>query len=282
MPSCAVQLGKIAMAPDIGKAGQSKHCGICCRPGRSKIIGMLGKGAVHQLAFSSRTGWPASFQMSTAMPSPGIAARRDTPAAPGCRGKTGDNIGAARNRRQLHIGLDVAVDIIKAFRHQRRAGGKSPAAHKSWLRAAYCPAWRRRRVLAEVPKWVPRSRANQSQQLAILGKRAAVKQQERGFAGQAADQPVPHHPAAGGEVKNRSPGRRSACSRCSFEMLQQRAARAVDNALGLAGGAAGKQDVQRVIERQAGKFNVAAGVWRQPTAQLTTPWPAPPLRLSPV
>ena len=45
-----------------------------------------------------------------------------------------------------------------------------------------------------------------------------------------------------------------------LDVLQQSAASAVHDALGDAGGAAGVEDIQRVIERYLGEFGLAAGL----------------------
>src|SRR3546814_6248521 len=43
--------------------------------------------------------------------------------------EAGDDVGAAGDRRQADVVLDVAVDVVEALRHQRRAGrGDEPHA----------------------------------------------------------------------------------------------------------------------------------------------------------
>ena len=83
----------------------------------------------------------------------------------------------------------------------------------------------------------------------------AVVEQERGAAGEPARQPVPHHPAAGGEVEQPVAFAYVAVQLVFLQVLQQRAARAVDDALGHAGGARGIQDVERMIEGQGGEID---------------------------
>src|SRR5690606_19831544 len=41
--------------------------------------------------------------------------------------EAGDDVGAAGDRGELQVGLDRAVDVIEAFRRQRRTGGEQRA-----------------------------------------------------------------------------------------------------------------------------------------------------------
>ena len=70
---------------------------------------------------------------------------------------------------------------------------------------------------------------------------------------QPADQPVPHHPAAGGEVEQGILALQVGVQAQLLDVLQQSAAGTVDNALGHAGGARRVEDVQRVVERNLSK-----------------------------
>jgi hypothetical protein len=54
------------------------------------------------------------------------------------------------------------------------------------------------------------------QDVAAADEGRAVVEQQRGAGGQAGDQPVPHHPAAGGEVEQAVAGFTSLCSWCSL------------------------------------------------------------------
>ncbi|MNH02851.1 hypothetical protein D3C79_620970 [compost metagenome] len=65
----------------------------------------------------------------------------------------------------------------------------------------------------------------------------AIVEHQSGAGGEGAHQPVPHHPAAGGEVEHPLPRLDVAVQLMLLEVLQQGAADAVDYALGFAGGA---------------------------------------------
>ena len=78
----------------------------------------------------------------------------------------------------------------------------------------------------------------------------AVVEQQRRARGQARDQPVPHHPAAGGEIEQPVAGLDVAVEPMLLQMLEQRAAGAVHDAFRHAGRARGIQDVERMVEGQ--------------------------------
>ena len=86
----------------------------------------------------------------------------------------------------------------------------------------------------------------------------AVVEQQRRARGQARDEPVPHHPAAGGEVEQPVARLDVAVQLVLLQVLQQRAAGAVHDALGHAGRARGIQDVERMVERQLREVDLAA------------------------
>ena len=77
----------------------------------------------------------------------------------------------------------------------------------------------------------------------------AVEEQQRRLRGERAHEPVPHHPAAGGEVEDAIPGLHVAMQQVLLQVHQQDAARAVHDALGHARCAARVEDVERVVER---------------------------------
>ena len=89
--------------------------------------------------------------------------------------------------------------------------------------------------------------------------RRAVVQYRGGADRQHRHQPVPHHPAAGGVVEQAVLAVQVGMQAVFLQVRQQYAARAMDDALGDAGGAAGIEDIQRVIERHRDKFGFAAG-----------------------
>ena len=85
--------------------------------------------------------------------------------------------------------------------------------------------------------------------------------------GQARNQPVPHHPAAGGEVEHPVAAVSGRVQLVFLQVLQQRAAGAVHDAFRRAGGARGEQDVERMVERQLREVDRARGVRREEVGQ---------------
>ena len=80
-----------------------------------------------------------------------------------------------------------------------------------------------------------------------VGRRPVV-QDQRGARGEDGDGPVPHHPASG-RVEAHAITRAEVTVQPSLDqVLDQHAPRAVHQALGLAGGAGGEEDVRRVVE----------------------------------
>ena len=80
----------------------------------------------------------------------------------------------------------------------------------------------------------------------------AVEQHHRRADGERGDQPVPHHPAARGEVEDPVVGSDIGMQRQLLQVLEQRAAGPVHHALGEPGRARGVHDAERMIERQVG------------------------------
>jgi hypothetical protein len=97
--------------------------------------------------------------------------------------------------------------------------------------------------------------------------RGAVVQHEARLRRKPREQQVPHHPVAGGVIEESVARSHVELQLVHLEARQQRAARAVHDALGLAGGAGGEQDVERVVERHLGVFDVARGKSAQPLLQ---------------
>jgi hypothetical protein len=83
----------------------------------------------------------------------------------------------------------------------------------------------------------------------------AVVKQDRGPAGQGGEEPVPHHPAAGGDVEDLVFPLEIAMDDQFLQVVDQDSTRALDHALGLAGGAGGKHDEHRMIEGQLLEFH---------------------------
>ena len=66
--------------------------------------------------------------------------------------------------------------------------------------------------------------------------------------------PVPHHPAAGGDVKDPVLALEIRMEDQLFQVVDQNAARPLDHALGLARGPGGKHDEDRMVEGQLFKL----------------------------
>ena len=90
-------------------------------------------------------------------------------------------------------------------------------------------------------------------------KRIAVVKHQGGAGGQGTDQPVPHHPAAGGEVKDRVLTGETGMQDQFFEMMDQDAAGTLHHAFGQAGGARGIHHVEGVIKRQLLELDLQTG-----------------------
>ncbi|MNF90712.1 hypothetical protein D3C84_732900 [compost metagenome] len=90
--------------------------------------------------------------------------------------------------------------------------------------------------------------------------RRAVVEHQCGADCQATDQPVPHHPAAGGVVEQHVVRAQVVVQAVFLQVLQQHTASTVHDALGHAGGAAGVKNVQRLVEGQRGELRFATGL----------------------
>ena len=119
------------------------------------------------------------------------------------------------------------------------------------MRAGESPAFLQASIyLAEVPKTVDALVLRQIEQHRLRRERRAVEQHQRRARADAGGEPVPHHPAAGGEIEQPLAGAQVALQPVFLHMLQQRAAGAVHDAFRHAGGARRKQNIERMIERQ--------------------------------
>ena len=86
--------------------------------------------------------------------------------------------------------------------------------------------------------------------------RRAVVEHDGAAARQPADQPVPHHPAAGGEVEQPIIPAEIRVELVLLEMLDEGAADPVDDALGLSGGSGRVHDVQRIVKSALGESEI--------------------------
>ena len=104
---------------------------------------------------------------------------------------------------------------------------------------------------AEVPNRVIAVSSARSNSAAAVGMdRRSVVEHQRRLRGERRHQPVPHHPAAGGEVEDSIAAADVAVELMLFQVLDQRPAGAMHDALGDAGRARRKHDVERMVERE--------------------------------
>ena len=154
--------------------------------------------------------------------------------------EAGNDIGATGYGRQAQVPFDIFVNIVEALGRQHRTGRGDAAqcrqvefTHGLESRIFHCID-----VLG---------RGAENGQIDILGiapqdftigvKRRTVIQYQRGLAGKPADQPVPHHPAKRGEIKQSFSRVDITMQHVLFQVLNQRTPHLVGNALGFAGGA---------------------------------------------
>ena len=97
------------------------------------------------------------------------------------------------------------------------------------------------------------------QDAAVIDERRAVVHQQRGSRGERGHEDVPHRPAAGREVEEAIAGPHVTVQPLLLEVLQQRAARTVHDALRYAGRAGRVEHVHRMVERQAHVLDDARG-----------------------
>ena len=168
--------------------------------------------------------------------------------------EAGDDVGAAADAREVHVPLDRCVDVVEAVRRERAAGREdraerrrdracAPGASPSFSASA--------RYFALVPNTVIRSSAAMSHRIGGGASGAPSYSTTVAPTASARDEPVPHHPAAGGEVEDPVVRAEVGVQHQLLEMLEQRAARPVHHALGQARRAGRVHDVERMIERQA-------------------------------
>ena len=162
--------------------------------------------------------------------------------------KTANDVGAARNRLQRQL-FDLIADPVKLRVVQHRARGQHGAQRAQVKLAPRCQT----RVFAHAQiGWTGAKHrdtlvSDQTPKPVHAGNRPVVSH-DFDAAGQRRQLPVPHHPGAAGVEIHTLAGPQVGVEPVLFQMLQQCAARAVDDALGLARGARRKHDEQRVIE----------------------------------
>ena len=185
---------------------------------------------------------PGSLQLAAVDRGYGIAQR-----------EAGHDVRPSGDRREEHVGLDGAVDVVEALvrkgrsrRQDRAQRGQAVAARR--LQARLLDGRVVLRAGAEHRDALGLGHVEQPSRRGMEGR--SVVQHERGPGRESADQPVPHHPRAARVVEELVARPEVAMQRVLLAVLQQRPARAVHDALGRAGRAGGVQDVGGMVERQ--------------------------------
>ena len=167
--------------------------------------------------------------------------------------EAGDDVGAAGNRGEVDIRLDRLVDEIEILRRQRR----TRRGHHSQSRQIVAVARAKTRLAHCIDELRRRAEDRHPLVLRIIEERApfwmegrAVVEEKRRARCEAGGEPVPHHPAAGGEVEEPVFGRERAMQPVLFQMLEQRAAGAMHDAFRSARRAGGEEDIERMVEGQ--------------------------------
>ena len=172
-----------------------------------------------------------------------------------------DDVGAARDRGEVQVALDRSVNVVELLRRERRPGGQHGAQRAEIEIATRCAAvlLEGRQVLrAGAERRDPLAFRHAPQHVAVRRERRALVEDQRAARGESADEPVPHHPAAGREEEQAVVGRQVGVQQVLLAMLQQRAAHAVHDALRHAGRARGIHHVQRRVERHASELQRSA------------------------
>ena len=202
-----------------------------------------------------REAQPAALQLAAPHGQRGVAER-----------EARHDVGAAGDRRQAEVVLDDLIDVVEALLGERAPGRE----HRPQVRELEILA----RHHTQLPRRVdvlgrraevghPLLFGEDPERAPAIDERRAVEQEQRRPRGEAGDEPVPHHPAARGEVEQAVAALQVAVQQMLLEVLQQRAARAVHDAFRRAGGARRVQDVDRMVERQARILDRAGRVRRK-------------------
>src|SRR6266581_3413499 len=163
------------------------------------------------------------------------------------------DIGAARDRREAQVALDRPVYVVEALGRERRSRREHGAQVLELVRFRRRDARLGARVEefrrgAEVRDAFGVGEVEEDPAVSHEG-RAVVEQQGRPR-GKPRHQPVPHHPAERREVKEPIAGLHVAVQLLLAQVLEQRPALPMHDALRRAGGARGEEDVQRMVEGQ--------------------------------
>ena len=179
--------------------------------------------------------------------------------------ETGDEVRAAADGGQRHVCLDIAVDVAKTLVGEWRASGKQSVHGREIVRLAWpCThLFQGGQILrANAENADPLALGQVEERVGVRMEGRTVVQHDSAARRQAGNQPIPHHPTAGGEEEQVVLALQIHMQHMLFQMLQQRAANAVNDALRFTRRAGRIHDVERMVERSG---CVRRGRLRMPT-----------------
>src|SRR5690606_33872964 len=164
--------------------------------------------------------------------------------------ETATDVGAAGDGAEQGVWCAVAVDPVVVFRQQGGAGGEDDAQMAlierfGGLEFRFAAAGDEAGAGAEMGDFFLHHRIPKEVQAGIAG--GAVDGDYGGAGHQCRGLPVPHHPAAGGEVEEAVFRAHVAVEHEFLRVVDQQASGAMHDALGFAGGAGGIEDVDRMV-----------------------------------
>src|SRR6266545_4655624 len=180
--------------------------------------------------------------------------------------ETAHDVRPAGDRRQMNVALDVRVHEVETLRRQRRSGRRHRPHRRQGMRLRRAKS----RLRDGVDVFCGRAEERHSglvrkieENVAIRMERRTIEQQNRRAGCERGDQPVPHHPAERREVEHAVARMNVAMELVLFQVLDQRAARTVDDALRNTGSTGRIEDVQRMVEWQRVVRQLRAAVRRE-------------------
>ena len=280
-PPCSVRRDPVAVAPDARKPLEVRGVILLRRPGRSRSRPASRGTATCRRARRrpSASGCPLDRRRRRPCRGPAPESRRARPGVRIAADEAAHDVGAAGDRREVHVRLDRAIDEIEALGRERRSRRRDRAERRQRCvsRGTSPPCATASMNFADVPNSVmPTRSASVEQPVRVRVKRRSVVQDDRRLRREHRHEPVPHHPAARREVEDAVVAPDVAVELMFLQVLQERAAGAVHDALRHAGRAGRIEDVERMVERQRRERRVAGVVRRRASpSSATAPWIAP-------
>ncbi len=167
--------------------------------------------------------------------------------------ETTAQVGAARNRSKMKVGLDSLIDGAEPLRCQSRARGGHCAQAREVMRVDGSKTGLAERLneLCGGSEECGLCGVGQVEEPVSVGEhRSAVVEHQGRSGGQAGDLPVPHHPSGGGVVEDAVAVLDVAVQLMFDQVFQQDPAGSMDDALGSAGGARREQHIPGVVESE--------------------------------